>query len=110
MKQTKDHITPGDIYIYNEDKITISTDFIYEVDLYRISKNRANVIRTRFYKSNKILNVKSVEIVRYFSSFTIERYITLVSAPLSFIKENKLSKYEKRKSRVSSSRVSKHKP
>lgn len=95
----KDLSTLGNVYVYNGEKITISPFFIYEVDLYRVSKNRANVISTRCYKSNKLLNVKDVEIVRYFSSFTIERYITLLSAPLSFIKENNLPLYIKKHER-----------
>lgn len=84
-------------YVYNGEAITVSPFFIYEVDLYRIAENRANVISTRYYKSNKLLNIKDVEIVRRFDKFTIERYITLLSAPQSFIEENNLPLHIKKK-------------
>ena len=86
-------------YKFEDSLITESPYFIYEVDLYRISKNRANVIGTRYYRSNKLLKVKDVEVVRYFNSFTIERYITLLSAPKSFIEENNLPLYIKKHER-----------
>lgn len=93
------------IYVYNGETITVSPFFIYEVDLYRIAKNRANIISTRYYKSNKLLNIKDVEVVRRFDKFTIERYITLLSAPQSFIEENNLSLYTPKRKRVKSRKL-----
>lgn len=84
-------------YIYEGQRITVDSHYIYEINVYRIAKNRANIILSRSYKSNKLLDVKEVEILREYDSFTIERFITLVSAPLSFIEENNLSLYIKPK-------------
>lgn len=85
------------VYVYEGQRITVASHFIYEVELYRIAKNRANLIKNKIFKSNKELKVKEVEILRCYDSFTIERFITLVSAPLSFIEENNLPQYIKPK-------------
>lgn len=96
-------------YIYEGSQITVNPHYyIYEVELWRISKNRANIIKSKLYRSNKFLKVKDIEILREYETFTIERWITLLEAPIEFIKENNLQIYnkkskrnEKRKSRVS---------
>lgn len=87
------------VYIYEGQKVISGSHFIYEVELYRISKNKAYVFRTRRYKSNKLLNVNEAVVVRKYSTFTIERFITLLQVPEWFIIENnlKLFKNERKK-------------
>ena len=58
---------------------------------------RANVLSTRYYTSEKLLEVKEVEVIKRFKDFNIERFITLLGAPQSFIEENNLPIYELRK-------------
>lgn len=55
--------------------------YLYIVELYRISKNRANVISTRYYISNKELEVSEVKVLKKFRNFSIERFITLLGSP-----------------------------
>lgn len=59
---------------------------------------RANILSCRYYTSNKLLNVKEVEVVKRFKNFHIERFITLLGAPMSFIEDNNLPIYELKKS------------
>lgn len=58
---------------------------------------RANILSCRYYTSNKLLNVKEVEVVKRFKNFHIERFITLLGAPMSFIEDNNLPIYELKK-------------
>ena len=68
--------------------------FLYEVSLYRTTPKRVNLLLSRYYTSDKLLNVKEVEVVKRFRAFNIERFITLLGAPISFIEENDLPLYE----------------
>lgn len=65
---------------------------------------RANVLSTRYYTSDKLLNVKEVEIIKRFRTFSIERFITLLGAPQSFIEENNLPVYELKTNRKKSTK------
>lgn len=71
--------------------------FLYEVELFRIEPNRANMLSSRMYTSDKLLNVKEVEVTKKYKKFSIIRFITLLGAPKSFIEENNLPIYELRK-------------
>lgn len=55
------------------------------------------MLSCRYYTSDKLLNVKEVEVVKRFKNFNIERFITLLGAPISFIEENNLPIYELKK-------------
>lgn len=81
-------------YRYQDEQIEVLPYFLYEVSLYRIAPMRANILSTRYYTSDKLLNVKEVEVVKRFKNFNIERFITLLGAPQSFIEENNLPIYE----------------
>lgn len=84
-------------YRYQDSQIEVLPCFLYEVDLYKIAPMRANILSCRYYTSNKLLNVKEVEVVKRFKNFHIERFITLLGAPMSFIEDNNLPIYELKK-------------
>lgn len=65
---------------------------------------RANVLSTRYYTSNKLLEAKEVEVIKRFKDFNIERFITLLGAPQSFIEENNLPVYELKTNRKKSTK------
>nr|DAM35267.1 MAG TPA: hypothetical protein [Bacteriophage sp.] len=48
--------------------------YLYEVSIYKITKKTAYLLSTRFYKSNKILNVEQCTIKKY-NKFSIIRFI-----------------------------------
>lgn len=68
--------------------------FLYEVSLYWMSPRRSNMLSCRYYTSDKPLKVKTVEVIKRFKHFHLERFITLLGAPMSFIEDNKLPIYE----------------
>lgn len=84
-------------YRYQDCQIEVLPTFLYEVDLYFISPRKANLLSCRYYTSDKLLNVKEVEVVKRFKNFNIERFITLLGAPISFIEESNLPIYELKK-------------
>lgn len=81
-------------YRYQDSQIEVLPYFLYEVSIYRMSPMRVNILSTRYYTSDKLLNVKEVEVIKRFKDFSIDRFITLLGAPQSFIEENNLPIYE----------------
>ena len=61
----------------------------------------SSILSSKFYTSKKLLDVEEMTILKRFRNFDIERYVTLLGAPQSFIEENNLPIYElkKRKSK-----------
>lgn len=98
MPRTKSPTTDKPItYRYQDCQIEVLPCFLYEVDLYFISPRRANLLSCRYYTSDRLLKVKEVEVVKRFKNFNIERFTTLLGAPISFIEENNLPIYELKK-------------
>ena len=84
-------------YKYQESKLVELPHYLYEVCIYRLSSKCVSSLSTRYYISNKFLEVPEREIIKRFKNCTIERFITLLGAPYSFIKENNLPIYELKK-------------
>lgn len=85
------------LYQYNEDKIESMPYFLYEISYYKIEKNMAGLLDFKYFKSDKLLNIKNkIECKRY-KNYLIIRYINLIGAPIEFIKENNLQLYELKK-------------
>ena len=80
-------------YRYNDLNIEVLPYFLYEVSFYKISENMANMLEKRYYKSDKLLNVKETTIKKY-KHYTLIRYINLLGAPIEFIEDNYLPEYE----------------
>lgn len=98
IPQTKSLVADKPItYRYQDCQIEVLPCFLYEVDLYFISPRRANLLSCRYYTSDTLLKVKEVEVIKRFKNFNIERFITLLGAPISFIEENNLPIYELKK-------------
>ena len=95
MPQTNSHFGNKPItYKYQDSQIEVLPYFLYEVSIYRIAPMRVNILSSRYYISDKLLNVKEVEVIKQFKNFNIERFITLLGASKSFIEENNLPVYE----------------
>lgn len=89
-------------YRYNNLQIEELPYFLYEVSIYKVYKNRSNLLSNKFYKSEVLLNVCESKVIKKFNKFSIICFVTLLGAPISFIKENNLqifNLHEKRKSR-----------
>ena len=86
--------TQEDLYLLGKDKVEIFPYFLYEVTLYELSKNRARLLQSNYYKSDKLLNIKK-EIIKKKKNRLFIKSINLLGVPFEFIKENNLKKYER---------------
>lgn len=68
--------------------------FLYEVSVYKIAKNIAALIGSRFYKSDKLLKIKNDLTVKKFKDYKVVRYINILGVPKEFVEENNLPIYE----------------
>lgn len=68
-------------------KLFPADNFIYEVSLYKIWKNRAECIETKLYTSNKILYVKDCTSIKV-DDYTLIKFVSLLAAPLDYLRTN----------------------
>ena len=85
------------IYKYHDDYIIEGKYFLYEVNIYQEAKWQNNILSTRFYISNKELNLSERVLIKKFKKFDIIRYITLLEAPNWFVKNLPIYIKHKRK-------------
>ena len=105
MSQTSSHSGDKPItYRYQDLQIEVLPYFLYEVDILRIAPMRTNILSSRYYISNRLLNVKEVKVIKRFKTFNIERFITLLGAPQSFIEENNFPIYKLKTNRKKSTK------
>ncbi len=83
----------NEIYIFNDTKIGVSKYFTYEVNISKHWKGGFCIIGNKFFKSNKLLNITCPRKVKKYKNYFIEKEITLIDAPIEFIKEMRLNLY-----------------
>lgn len=90
------HIIPVS-YRFGDERIEPMPYFLYEVSIYKVTKNMAGILDSKLFKSNKLLNIKKDVECKKYKDYEIVRYIDLLGAPMEFIEENNLPIYELRK-------------
>ena len=68
--------------------------FLYEVSTYKITRDMAYLLNSKFFKSDKLLKIKRDRECKKVKNFRIIRFIELIGAPMKFIRENNLPIYE----------------
>lgn len=91
------------VYKYHDDYITEGKYFLYEINIYQEAPKQSNILSTKFYISNKELEINERQLIKKFKRFEIVRYITLLEAPNWFIKELPLYIKHKRKRKTKNS-------
>lgn len=85
-------------YRFEEHRVTIGPCFLYEVSVYKISKNTVSLLSSKFYKSEELLNIKSDEIVlEKNKDYSIVKSIDIIEVTESFKEKNNLHIYEPKK-------------
>ena len=84
-------------YRFGENRIEPMPYFLYEVSIYKLTKNMACILDSKFYKSDKLLKIKKDVEYKKVKDGSIVRYVDLLGAPMEFIQENNLPIYELRK-------------
>lgn len=84
-------------YRFEEHRVEPMPYFLYEVGIYKITNDSACILGSKYFKSDKLLNLKSEVEQRKFSNYRLLKYVDLLGAPMEFIEENNLPIYELRK-------------
>lgn len=74
--------------------ITAGSTFLYEVSVYKIYKKRAECWGSKFYKTNKPINIKKKDSYRRLNGFVIAKFIDWLEAPEEYIINNNLKLVE----------------
>ena len=92
VKRTSTEHSHSGTYRYENTQIEVFPFFLYEISLWVRWKNGCAILGSKFIKSNKLIPkiVKSKKM----KSYTIEKDITLIGAPLEFIQSEHLPPYE----------------
>lgn len=87
-------------YRLQDNRVTITSFFLYEVSVYKIEPNCVSILGSKFYKSDSLLNIKKETTEKKFKNYSIVKFVDLLGVPESFVKENNLPIWEpKRKKR-----------
>ena len=84
------------IYLIGDNKVEIMPYFLYEVSIYKITKNMASLIDSQLYKSDKVLKVRNDVTVKKYRGYSIVRYVTILGVTKEFVEENDLPIYKKK--------------
>lgn len=84
-------------YLYNGFKVEVLPYFLYEITIYKYSKNEVSIIKSTFYKSDTPVKITTYNKRVKYKEYTIEKSITILGVPESFIQENKLQIYNPKK-------------
>lgn len=89
-------ITPT-TYLLHGNRVEIMPYFLYEVNLYRITKDMVYLIDSRYYKSDKPLSIKKHTIKK---DKGIVQYIDILGVTKEFVKENRLPIFQLNKKSI----------
>ena len=85
-------------YRFGSNRVVEMPYFLYEVCEYKLAKNMASILASKYYKSDKPLTIKQEEVIlKKTKEYTIVKMIDIVGATKEFIEENKLPLYEPKK-------------
>lgn len=84
-------------YLLGNNIIEVLPYFLYEISIYKITKNTAGLLESKYYTSTKLLNIKKDVVCKKYKNYSVIRFITLLATPIDFIIENKLPVYELKK-------------
>ena len=84
------------IYLIGDNKVEIMPYFLYEVSIYKITKNMASLMDSQLYKSDKVLKVRNDITVKKYRDYSIVRYVTILGVTKEFVEENDLPIYKKK--------------
>lgn len=88
------------LYKYGNSKIELLSKYLYEVSIYYISFDRAEMLSSKFISSNKEIRIKKeIEVENHKNKKTgqgyiLEKSIVLLGAPQQFMDKYSLQKIE----------------
>lgn len=95
ISQTKDRSGHKPlIYQFKGNRIEVLPYFLYEVSIDKLWKNGFCNLKTKYFKTGKLLKIRSTEEFKYYPEYKVVRSISLIGAPYDFIKEHNLLIYK----------------
>lgn len=67
--------------------------FVYDVSIYRITKDSASLVDQQLYSSNKLLDIKDDTIITKYRGNLLVKYIDIIGVPEEFVKNQDLKLY-----------------
>ena len=90
----KPNRVPPKTYRFEGGQIESLPYFLYEVSVDKHWKNGFCNLKSRYFKSDRFLRVVLTEEIKRYDGYDIVRSVTLLGAPLNFIKEHNLPIYK----------------
>lgn len=81
-------------YLLQGNRVEILPYFLYEVSVYKITKNMAALMGSQFYKSDKLLTIKEDVTIKKFKDYSVVRHVDILGVTKEFVEENNLPIYE----------------
>ena len=81
-------------YLLHGNRVEVMPYFLYEVSVYKITKDTTFLIKSRFYKSDKLLTIKNDVTVKRFKDYNVVRFVNILGVTKEFMEENYLQIYE----------------
>ncbi len=81
-------------YRFGDERVEEMPYFLYEISIYKITKDGIGILNSKFLKSNKLLEIKKEVICKKYRNFQLMQCIDLRGVPIDFIIDNNLSLYE----------------
>lgn len=81
-------------YLLKDNRVVVMPYFLYEVSIYKITKNTATIIASKFFKSDKLLSIKKPTTVKKYRNYLVVRYIDILGVTKEFIEDNSLPLYQ----------------
>lgn len=86
--------TAPQTYLFGEDRVEILPYFLYEVSVYKITKNMVAIMASQFYKSDKALTIKEDVTIKEYKDYSVVRCVDVLGVTKEFVEENNLPIYE----------------
>lgn len=77
-------------YLFNGDIIEPMPYFVYEFSCHKYWKGGYCLLKDKFYKSGRLLDIKHPRVVKYYDGYSITKEMVLIGAPKEFIMDMKL--------------------
>jgi hypothetical protein len=81
-------------YRFGDSRVEVLPYFLYEVCIYRLYKDRAELLDSRYYKSSNLLTIKNATMSKQYKDYSIVKMINLLGVTQDFVDKNHLLLYE----------------
>ena len=96
----EEHTEAPKIYHFGHNLVEILPYFLYEVTVYKITKNTVAIVNSQYYKSSRLLNIKKDTLIVRRNGYIIVTYLNVLGVTQEFLENNNLQLYLKKNERI----------